>query len=155
MKKNSIIEKRKNCRDRRQKPTPFLSKHALSGRRSYHRRAENRNGNYYVDRYGLKSITIFAATLVLCVLDARITLVLLSSGATELNPFLVLALQLGATWFLIIKYFITGICLMMLLIHKNFYVFKYKLNVKKIIFAVLIGYVFLILYEMWLLILIK
>lgn len=148
-------ERRYNVRDRRQKQTSFLSRHALTGRRSYQRRAENRSTNHYVDRYGMKSIAIFAATLVLCVLDARITLVLLSAGASEANPFLVFILKLGPTWFLVIKYAITGICLMALLIHKNFYVFKYKINVKTIIFTVLIGYVVLVLYEVWLLIIIK
>lgn len=88
-------------------------------------------------------------------LDARITLVLLSSGATEANPFMALALKLGPTWFLIIKYVVTGVCLLALLVHKNFYVFQYKINVKAIIFTILFGYGFLVIYEIWLLIIIK
>ncbi len=155
MEKIQIAERRRNLRDRRQKPTAFFNRHALKGRRAYQRRADNRNENYYVDRYGIKSAAIFAATLVFCVLDARITLVLLSSGATEANPFMALALKLGPTWFLIIKYAVTGVCLLALLVHKNFYVFHYKINVKAIIFTILFGYGFLVVYEIWLLIIIK
>jgi len=155
VKKTAITERRKNVSDRRQQPTRFLSPHALTGKRAYQRREENRRTNHYVDRYGFKSLAIFTFTLMLCALDARITLVLLSRGATELNPFLVFALKLGPTWFLLIKYTITGLCLLALLVHKNFVVFNYRLPVKQILFLVLFGYSILILYEVWLLVTIK
>ncbi|MFZ5515142.1 MAG: DUF5658 family protein [Candidatus Zhuqueibacterota bacterium] len=155
MNKAAISERRKHVSDRRQQPTHFLNRHTLTGKRAYQRRAENRQTNHYVDRYGLKSLAVFAITLLLCALDARITLVLLSRGATELNPFLVFALKLGPTWFLLIKYTITGLCLLALLVHKNFVVFNYRLPVKRILFLVLFGYSLLILYEVWLLVSIK
>lgn len=144
-------DRRKTLVDRREKSMTFMELIKNKGVRRYQRRSEDRTKSHYVDRYGYKSIVAFASVLILCCLDAYITLILISSGASELNPFLDVMIKVGQKWFFFIKYFITGICLFVLMIHKNFYVFKGKVNVKHIVSSVLIGYAILILYEVFLL----
>jgi hypothetical protein len=131
------------------KPTAFFSKYSFRGRRKINRRSTDPDYNYYVDRYGVKSIAAFMIILILCVIDAKITIRIVEAGGREINPIMDWALSLGATWFQIIKFTVTAICLFFLILHKNFIIFGGLIDVRTIVTVILLIYSVLILYELY------
>jgi hypothetical protein len=107
--------------------------------------------SYHIKYYGIKSYLALIIVLTLCVLDSKLTILIINAGGYELNPLLRLVINWGIMPFVLTKYSITGICLIFLIIHKNFYLFGGRINVKTIVTVILILYVFLILYESYLL----
>jgi len=134
-------------KDRRRIPTSLLSKYVIYGRRKFNRRRSDQLTNYYVDRYGIKSVVAFIIILILCVVDAKITILILEEGGIEVNPLMRFAMKMGPVYFQIIKYMITCACLVLLIIHKNFILLDGKLNVKSLVKVILILYVLLVIYE--------
>ena len=89
---------------------------------------------------------LFAVSIgvfVLGCVDACLTLRLLAAGATEVNPLLDAVLRADTRLFLVLKFVLTAIGLVLLVLHKNFTVF-YCLNgqtILRIIFAIYLGLV--------------
>jgi len=104
-----------------------------------------------MDRYSLRSVLVVVFTVVLSIIDAALTLELVSHGAKELNPVMNFFLSYGPYPFLVVKYLITGVCLVVFLIHKNYSVFGGRVSVKNLLIIVLVTYVVLIGYELVLL----
>jgi hypothetical protein len=104
--------------DRRQRPTPLLSKYLLVGRRRGGRRL-GETDRVYVDRPGAWLIVAFAALVGLSVLDAALTLDVLSKGGGEANPVMSAALRLGDTGFVVVKTIVTIVGAAFLCLHKN------------------------------------
>ena len=149
-KNNEISPFELRKRDRRTRPTPPFGFYSLSGRRGKNRRAKDRK-NYYVDRYSKRSIFFVFLVLALCLLDGLFTLHFLNHGAKEVNPFMQLALNYGKFFFLAIKYILNGLAVFVLLMHKNFYLFNHRVNVKYIAVFLIISYIVLVGYEVSLL----
>lgn len=149
-KHNKIVPFERRKKDRRNRPTPPLSPYSLNGKRKKSRRAEDRK-NYYVDRYGKRSIFFAFLVLALCLLDGFFTLHFLNHGAKEVNPFMQLALNYGRFFFLAVKYILNGLAVVVLLMHKNFYLFKHKVNVRYLAVFLIIAYLILVVYEVSLL----
>ncbi|RKY89759.1 hypothetical protein DRQ11_00160 [candidate division KSB1 bacterium] len=138
----------RRCRsDRRAKPTKPLSRYTFWGRRESARRAGEER-NLYVDRYRPALLFTVLFILILNVLDAYFTLHLTEHGAREINPFMKYLVEKDPLCFLVIKYIIMVPCVIFLLVHKNFYVFRGKINVKVFIILVLIFYAALVGYEL-------
>ncbi len=133
---------RRDCCDRRTRPTPLLSRHTFKGHRRKARRLEE-DCNYYVDRYELRYLFVITAILVLCFADAYMTLTLMRFGGSELNPFMLALMNKNIVLALVIKYLITVSCLTFFLVHKNFKVFGI-IRVKALIYAVLYVYTALV-----------
>lgn len=138
-------------KDRRTRPTNPLSSSSRSGQRKTVRRREDRLNQPYVDRYSLRSVSIVVFILILSVTDAVFTLRLIGMGGKELNPVMDFFLGLGPVPFLLVKYLITGSCLLLFLIHKNRLVYRGRVSIKAVLIAVLFLYVLLIFYELTLL----
>ena len=129
-------------KDRRTCPTPPLSKYTFIGRRKNARRSyEDRN--YYVDRYELRYLFMIAAILVLCILDAYLTLTLMRYGGQEVNPFMLALMNRNIGLAMVAKYLITVGCLIFFLLHKNFKIVG-AFKIKNMIYAVLCVYVALV-----------
>lgn len=150
MSKRPDTERRVNP-DRRQKVTSPWSLRSLTGRRTYARRKEDRRKHHYVDRYGPRSLLVVLFVLIFCILDAVFTLRLISMGAKEINPVMDFFLRYGPLTFLLVKYGLTGLCLVWFVVHKNFLFLGGRLNVKYILLGILILYAVLIVYELYLL----
>ncbi len=135
-------------KDRRAKPTSPFTPASLRGRRKAIRRDEDRGAHYYVDLYSLNEVLIFTLILILTVADAFLTLVLVGNGAAELNHVMDYYLRLGPVSFVIVKYLLTAVSLVWLIIFKNYPLFRGKLSVKSIMVGVAITYVALITYEL-------
>ncbi len=135
--------------DRRKRPTSPLSWSSLRGRRRFVRRKEERNIPHYVDRYEGSLTFIVIAIMILTLLDAFFTLILINHGARELNPIMGFLLSKGEWTFLLGKYLLTALCITILIIHKNFFIFQQKIRLKDILYCLFTLYLFLIVYEIY------
>jgi len=104
--------------DRRQRPTPMFSRYLLFGRRRRGRRDGERE-RIYVDRVGASVAAAFVAVCLLSVADAYLTLYELSRGATEANPIMRAALDLGSGGFVLVKTLMTVLGAAFLALHKT------------------------------------
>jgi hypothetical protein len=108
--------------DRRRRPTPILGRHAFfGGRRRAVRRVQEREGAI-VDVHGPGILLLVLAIVALNLLDAWYTLLFLSHGGTELNPFVQFVLGLDShPWpFVIAKTIGIGCACTFLVLTKNF-----------------------------------
>ncbi|MBL9078537.1 MAG: hypothetical protein JNL08_13590 [Planctomycetes bacterium] len=132
--------------DRRARPTPMWSRYALfGGRRRTVRRAHEREGAF-VDVHGHRLFLLVCAIVVLNLLDAWFTLLFLSYGGRELNPFVQAVLDLEShPWpFLVFKTVGIGIACAFLALTKNFRPARYGL------WFVFVGYSVLLAWHLYL-----
>jgi len=131
--------KRRTVPDRRNKPTPILSKYTLRGRRRDVRRDEDRRRHIYVDQYSLRFFLLLMAILLLGTADAFLTLHHVHvNNAEELNPIMDFFLGIGPKIFFNVKYILTALCLTVLCLHKNLPIVKYLLGVVFLIYFVIV-----------------
>lgn len=133
--------------DRRKRPTNPLQLRFWHGRRAANRRDSDAQTNYYVDRYGFRSSFAAIWIVLLSVVDSLFTLVLIQFGAVEINPIMRLSLEFGTYPFFFIKYFLTILSVILLLIHKNFYFLNRRVSLKNIIIGMAGAYTVLVIYE--------
>lgn len=96
----------------------MLSRFLFTGRRRGGRR-EGEADRIYVDRPGPWIVAGFFVLVLLSILDAAFTLSHLEQGATEANPLMRAALELGDPAFVIIKTVVTVLAVGFLCLHKN------------------------------------
>ena len=131
--------KRRTVPDRRNKPTPILSKYSLRGRRRDVRRDEDRRRHIYVDQYSLRFFLLLMAILLLGTADAFLTLHHVHvNNAEELNPIMDFFLGIGPKIFFNVKYILTALCLTVLCLHKNLPIVKYLLGFVLLIYFVIV-----------------
>ena len=106
--------------ERRQKPTPILSRYTLYGRRCSFRRREDRLRGGYVDRYGLTLLIFLILIAGLNVLDAFFTIIILESGGMEVNPLVRWALDTCGDNVWIIKLILVSCGVIVLCLHGHF-----------------------------------
>ncbi|MHC4078975.1 MAG: DUF5658 family protein [Planctomycetota bacterium] len=133
-------EDRRDSGDRRARPTPMFSWHALlGGRRQASRREEERWGGF-VDSHGYMLFLVVSLVLVMNVLDALFTVLFLSCGAEELNPLVAASLESGLWTFLTMKSVVIGVCVAFLTVTKNFRVSRAGLAVVFTGYSMLLGW---------------
>ena len=132
--------------DRRQ---PSLK--TLLGSLTLSRRRESRREDDHIDSYtDWYGHWPFAATLtiiLLCFADAFLTIVLLSKGAVELNTLMDWFIQKDTYMFAVVKMSMTGVALIVLVMHFNFRIYKY-IAVRYLIYALVPLYSLLIFHEL-------
>jgi hypothetical protein len=139
-------------KDRRKKPTSPLSFYSLFyGRRKVVRRVQDRHIHKYVDLYSGRAAFAVLAAILLSLTDAYFTLQLVARGAEELNPFMDFFLQRGPFPFLTVKYLITGLSILFLLVHKNHTIFGGRILIRQALIMIPALYALVILYEIYLL----
>ena len=109
---------RREREDRRHRPTA-----PWSGLLGWQRRRTGRrvsDEGIYVDAFDRRDLALMLAVFFLNVLDAAFTLVYLSQGGTEANPFMAHMLAISDGAFLAQKCFVVGAWLLFLTVHKNF-----------------------------------
>lgn len=95
-------------------------------RRCGDRRDDQDGVNTYVDVHGHQIFGAAMVVMMLCILDAFFTLILLGNGAEEVNPFLAWLLEIDTLWFYTVKYIMTAVCVLWIVMHKSFSVFGFK-----------------------------
>ena len=124
----------------------FINGAIIHCRRRSPRRATD-TGAYYVDWYDERLFIVTIGIFLLSCLDAFFTLILLSKGAEEINPFMAILLEHGIRTFVYTKLAITGIGLVFLVVHAAFWIGG-TVRVSHILYAVLGGYATLVVYQL-------
>jgi hypothetical protein len=130
--------------DRRKRRPPFFSKYWLTGRRGAHRRKDDRQRFCDIDRYNYKILAAILLIIALSTLDAIFTLVLVSRGAEEVNPFMAYYLDRSPLLFFWVKYLMTCASIILILFSTNTYLFKTKIQAKTLFFLVPIPFVLVV-----------
>jgi hypothetical protein len=115
---SDYAEKRSGT-DRRTDQFPKWRYLLFSGRRAKARRKEDMHRTFYFDRYSSNLFAAIVAILLLSVLDALLTLYLLDNGLTELNPVMSFFIKYGPFVFMMAKYFLTCVGVIILLLFRN------------------------------------
>jgi hypothetical protein len=102
-----VIERRSGV-DRRKRSFNFLHRPFSQGRRRMLRRKTDRRRFFLFDYYSPKLFYAIVLVLMLSVVDALLTLWLVSEGAQELNPVMAYFLTYGPNIFLLSKYLMTA-----------------------------------------------
>lgn len=100
---------------------------------------------YYTDWYGPYTYAAALVMMLLCIADAAFTLILIEHGAQELNPFAAMLLENGVMWFFAIKYLLTTLCVVVVVMHKRFDIFG--LRGYHLLLGCIAGYLVLINYQ--------
>jgi hypothetical protein len=88
----------------------------FSGKRQKLRRSEDSEQITVFDYYQPRLLIIILIVLSLSLLDAALTLMLLEKGAVELNPVMQYYITLGPVIFVMVKYSITALALLIILV---------------------------------------
>ncbi len=107
-------------KDRREKPTPALSRYTFFGRRRAIRRAQEREKGGYVDRYSHVLFFFLVLVLGLNILDSIFTMMILDMKGWELNPIVQSVMNLHGDKFWIWKFGIVSVSLILLCLHSRF-----------------------------------
>lgn len=121
-----------------------------NGRRERIRREEDIGRIFFFDRYNPKLFAAITAILMLSVLDALFTLILIDSGSSELNPVMAYFLGHGLLPFIVVKYFLTSLGVVILLIFKNIILTRAKICTRSLFSAVIIAFCTVLAWELFL-----
>ena len=102
-----FIERRSGI-DRRNSRFGAFRRLIYAGRRRHLRRADDRRKLALLDHYSPRIFAVIIAVLFLSLMDAILTLILISHGAVELNPVMAFFLAKSDSAFLIAKYLLTA-----------------------------------------------
>ncbi|MBT8122508.1 MAG: hypothetical protein KJO10_08255, partial [Gammaproteobacteria bacterium] len=97
--------------------------------------------------YGIMPLAATVTIILLCFADAFLTTVLISKGAVELNILMDWLIQRNIHMFAVVKMSVTGIALVILVMHHNFRIYRY-LAVRYVLYAIVPVYAVLIYHEL-------
>jgi hypothetical protein len=137
--------------DPRREPTSVWDAVLGGGQRMVHRRAEDHEHPYFVDRFSTTALALCLALLTFTFLDGVLTLELVDVNCAELNPAMRYLLSKGPLPFLLGKYILTAAGLPVLLTFKNHRFFHTSFRVGYLIPVFVLSYIALIGYQIQLL----
>ncbi len=117
---DATTERRLPGPDRRQRPTPMLSRFTFFGGRRKAGRRVGETENIFVDVYSPLLVVLLLVFFTLTVVDSVSTLVYLGKGGQELNPIAQWMIDQGSLFFVTWKGVLSGLCLVFVMLHKNF-----------------------------------
>ncbi len=136
-------EKHRSGKDRRKRPTPMISRYLFVGRRRSNRRRCDREKGYYVDRPRQGLVSLALLIIFSGVLDAYFTYELFGQGAVEANPIINFCLDMGWGYCLAIKFVLTSLALLILVVHQNFF------KMERLMGSICFYYALLVLYQVF------
>ena len=114
-------------KDRRRQDTPWYQQLFFVGQRTRVRRGEDRLRAVHLDRYGTLLFAVIMSIICLWLLDAFLTLILVTKyGAWEMNPLLAGYLTIGTKTFFLVKYMLTVLSIFLLLLYKEAIAERYR-----------------------------
>lgn len=146
---SEFLERRTRL-ERRQRAVKSIICSMYKGRRRQPQRTAEISQPYYTDNYEAALLALILSIVSLCAADAGLTLLILVGDGIELNPVMVWLLEFGAPTFFAMKFLTTAICLIFLVIHINFRLFR-TVSMHQLLYGILGIYIFLIGYEIFLL----
>jgi len=146
---SSYKEKRLGI-DRRTNNKSRLKYLLFNGRRVSSRREDDGGRAIIFDRYHQNLFLAITTILILSILDAVLTLVVIQRGATELNPVMAYFLEHGTPTFIVAKYVLTSIGVLILLIFKNVFLTKIKIYTHSLFPCIILVFMAVIAWELFL-----
>jgi hypothetical protein len=143
-----LYRERRLGEDRRRTTLRTFLQSGFTPRRRGARRVDERH--MPVDWHEPYLLALAVTILLLNVVDAFLTLTLLTSGANEANPFVAFVLNSHPQLFALTKMGLTGVGVLILVAVARIRLFN-VMRVGSLLHAVLAGYITLIAYEWWLL----
>lgn len=122
--------------DRRKNDPRIFSKYWFFGRRKTIRRESDKNRQMVLDVHSIELFAIVIVAVLLTILDASFTLILISKGASEINPIMAFFLELGPSYFFIAKYLLTCFPIILILLLKNTYLFNTNFKTRSLLYFV-------------------
>lgn len=117
---DGVVDRRGYGPDRRKRPTPMISRYTFFGGRRKAGRRAGETENIFVDCYSPLMVVLLLVFFALTVVDSVSTLVYLGKGGQELNPIAQWMIDQGNLFFVAWKGVLSGICLVFVMLHKNF-----------------------------------
>ena len=102
--------------------------------------------NSYVDWYSADMLLVTILLSLLSLFDSVITQQLLLLGGSEENHLMAVAIERGDLFFMTIKFLLTSLGILFLVIHKNFVIFK-TVRVEQFLYVLLFVYSNLLIWE--------
>ena len=131
---------RRSGNDRRDYRRSLFKRLFYRGIREYARRTEDRQRITAFDRYPRPMLVAILVVLSLSLLDGLLTLILIAQGATELNPVMRYFLSHGAQVFVLAKYSLTVLPVIIIVIAKEPISNRYRVSTEILhVFAVFFG----------------
>lgn len=151
-KSNSFVTRRRSCRRHRFSSFINFRHMGIRGRRIKARRKGEKK-NCYVDQYHDPMLFfVVLAIIIMSILDAFFTILLLKNGnIIEVNPLMAALIEKSSLYFFNVKYLLTALSLILLVIHKNFS-FLGAFKITHVIFLIFGGFFLLNTYQIYLLI---
>jgi len=102
--------------------------------------------NTYIDWYDHWQLVTTLTVILLCSLDAFLTIILLDRGAVELNFLMAWLIDKDIQTFTLVKLTVTGVALIVLVMHINFRIYRI-VSVRYLMYALVPAYSLLIAHE--------
>ena len=147
--KSGFIEKRAG-KDRRKTDTPSVRFFLRGGRRETNRRQADKNKVFCFDRYNQSLFGVIVLILFLSVADALLTLLLTGHGAIEINPVMAYYLNIGPYTFLTVKYLLTCLAVVILLLCQNIFLRTLKIYTRSFFYVIIAAFISVILWQFYL-----
>jgi len=150
-KADSFVANSRSCRRRRFSSFINFRHMGIGGRRIMARRKGEKT-NCYVDQYHDPMLFfVVLSIIIMSVLDAYFTILLLENGnVVEANPLMAALIEKGSLYFFTVKYILTALSLILLVVHKNFSLFG-SFRTTHVIFLIFGCFVVLNTYQIYLL----
>lgn len=142
---------RRSGRNRRTRRISVLKSLFFKGQRMSSRRVEDRRRIVTFDRYSPSLLISIVIVLSLSLLDALLTLILLSQGARELNPIMEYYLSHGPEVFLIVKYGLTVFSVLLIVLLKDALNNRYWFGSGNLLHLFAVGFGSVIIWQFYLL----
>jgi hypothetical protein len=144
------MTERRSGMDRRRK-SPFNRQGLFSGgRRESGRRYTDRQGPLLADRYQQSLFGVIVLILFLSVIDAILTLFLINHGAIEINPIMAFYLGVGPYTFLFVKYALTSVGLILLLLFRRLFLRSMRIFAGSLLYVILIAFLGVVSWQLYL-----
>lgn len=121
-----------------------------NGKRRKIRRREDRNRYFFVDQYNPKFFLFISTILTLSIVDAFLTLFLINHGAYETNPLMAYCLKVDPSAFFAVKYALTSIGVLILLMFRNIILRKIKFRVQSLFYWAIEAFMAVVIWEFYL-----
>jgi len=146
--KNNV--ERRSGKDRRSQSGFNIRSLLMGGKRAIIRRQDDRYKFVYVDQYSQSLFGAIVLILLLSVLDALLTLLLMDHGAAEINPIMAYYLNIGPYTFLSVKYMLTSMGVIILLMLRNIFLRAIKLYTHSLFYFIIVMFVTVVAWEFYL-----
>ena len=148
--RDTILFERRSGKDRRGQRGISIRSIVFGGRREVIRREEDRHKIFFVDRYSTPLFAAIVVVLFLSVIDALLTLFLVNHGAYEVNPVMAYYLDVGPYAFFSVKYSLTCIAVVTLLMFRNVFLRTIRIFTHSLFFFIIGAFLVVVAWQVYL-----